>query len=71
MFYQVRANILFSIEDEAVDFYYDCQIALPKGAVINPDQPNMEWSHIELLKNHHDTNPNQPCDVIASEDNKP
>lgn len=71
MFYQVRANIYFIIQDEATDFYHDCELALLKGGIINPDSQNLEFSTIELINNNHDQEPNQPCEVIASKDNHP
>lgn len=71
MIYQVRANILFNIEDEARDFYRDCQLALAKGSNINPDSDNIEISTIELILNRHDLNPNEPCSVILAADTAP
>lgn len=71
MFYQVRANLLFTEEDEAKDFYHDCELALLKAGIINPDAENMEFSIIELITNHHGQNPNQPCELVASADNEP
>lgn len=61
MFYEVIAHLLFTQEDEAKDFYHDCEVALPKTGFINPGQPNMEFSSIELMENHHDQDPNIPC----------
>jgi len=71
MFYRVKADILFSIEDEANDFYHDCEVALPKGSVIHPDEPNQECSHIELHRCYHDLVPNQPCIKVDQQDNCP
>jgi len=71
MFKQVRANLYFTTEDEGRDFYHDCQLALAKSSVINPGQPDEEFSHIQLLTNNHDQDPNQFCDLEASADNKP
>lgn len=71
MIYQVRANLFFDEEDEAKDFYHDCELALPKGTLINPDQPNLEFSAIELIDNNHDQDPNQPCIIRAFENNFP
>lgn len=53
MIYQVRANLYFTIEDEAVDFYHDCELALAKSTFINPDSENAEFSAIELINNNH------------------
>lgn len=71
MFYQVRANLYFTIEDEARDFYHDCELALGKTGVINPDGLNIEYSVIELIENNHDHDPNQPCELIESAVNEP
>lgn len=71
MFYQVTMTCYFELEDEARDFYNDGHLALPKATVINPNQPDMEFSIIELLENHHDVDPNLPCVLIEYEDNKP
>ncbi|MBA7629605.1 hypothetical protein ES703_37105 [subsurface metagenome] len=70
MFYQVRANLLFTTQDEAKDFYHDCELALAKTSVINPQAENIELSVIELINNNHDQEPNQPCELIASADNQ-
>jgi len=64
MIYQVRANLYFDDEDEARDFYHDCQVALGKAAVIHPGGLNEEFSLIELIENHHDEHPRAPCDCI-------
>ena len=61
MLYQVRANLFFDEEDEARDFYHDCQLAFHKAIAVNPDTTNRENSEIELIENHHDEDPNSPC----------
>lgn len=71
MFYQVTANLLFDIEDEAIDFYHDCELALAKTGVINPGAEDVEFSIIKLINNNHDQDPNQSCELVASDDNKP
>lgn len=71
MFYQVRANLFFHEEDEAIDFYHDCQIALPKASVINPGTPEQECSVIDFIKCYHDEQPHGSCDAISHEDNCP
>ena len=68
MINQVRANLYFIDPDEAIDFYHDCEIALEKSAIINPDTPNQEPSKIELIKNHHDESPHAPCVLIAGKE---
>lgn len=69
MIYQVRANILFTEQDEASDFYHDCELALGKGTKINPDSENAEYSIAELIENNHDTDPNQPCTLLSVHQN--
>jgi len=66
MIYQVRANLFFNIHDEAVDFYHDCELAFAKAIIVNPDTEATEDSVIELIKNHHDDNPNAPCELEAT-----
>lgn len=63
MIYQVNATLFFREEDEAKDFYHDCEKALPKAMTVNPDGENSEASIIELIDNHHDESPNASCFV--------
>lgn len=70
MIYQVKANLFFEKEDEARDFFHDCEVAYPKGISVNPDGEDAEFSIVELIENHHDTDPNEPCvllDILATE----
>jgi len=71
MKYQVRANLYFDERDEAEDFFHDCQLALPKSIVLNPATPNQEPGRIELLENHHDEDPNTPCELEFEVNNAP
>lgn len=71
MIYQVTANMLFDIEDEALDFYHDCELALAKATVINPGQPNEEYSYCEIALSNHELDPNQPSVIIQYENNMP
>lgn len=71
MFYEVRAKLLFTEEDEARDFFHDCELALAKTGFINQGQPNEEWSQTELLENHHDQDPNIPCELLAGAVKRP
>jgi len=64
MFFRVRANLPFTNEDEANDFYHDCQVAFPKASIINPGLPNQETRSISLGKCYHDQDPTIPCEVI-------
>lgn len=65
MIYEVRARLLFKEEDEARDFYHDCEMAYPKSTTIHLDDANEEISFAELLENHHEDEPNQPCKILA------
>lgn len=67
MFYRVIANLNFTNEDEANDFYHDCQIALPKSETINPGQINEEKGTIHIERCHHDEHLNEHCELIAHE----
>jgi len=71
MKHQVRANLIFTDEDEARDFYRDCELALAKTGLINPETENLEFSTIELISNNHDQEPNQPCKLLRSATTKP
>jgi len=71
MIHQVRANLFFDEEDEAVDFYHDCELAFAKSTLINPDAVNLEWSTIELIENNHDHDPNEACHCVSHYDNFP
>lgn len=71
MLYQVRANLYFEEEDEATDFYHDCQLAFAKSTLVNPDSENEEASTIELIQNHHDEDPNGACNSVTYRDNHP
>lgn len=66
MIYEVQARLLFDKEDEARDFYHDCEVALPKTNLINPGTDIAERSAIVLIANHHDQDPNEECSVIES-----
>lgn len=63
MIYEVRARLFFTKEDEAKDFYHDCEVAYPKATDINTDTVASEFSIVELIENHHDEAPTSPCDV--------
>ena len=65
MIYQVRANFFFDIEDEAWDFFHDCEMAWPKTMTVNPNGEDIEPSVAELIENHHDEDPNAPCNLLA------
>ncbi len=64
MIYEVRANLFFTSEDEAIDFFGDCQTALGKSVVIHPDEPRAERPQVALLKCYHDEQPTKPCEIM-------
>jgi len=64
MFYRVRADFPFTDEDEANDFFHDCEVAFPKASVINPGQVNEEIPHCHLEKCFHDYATSGPCFVM-------
>lgn len=66
MFYRVVAILHFTEEDEAKDFYHDCEVALPKAETINPGQVNQEIGTILLSKCHHDEQPVLSCEQIET-----
>ena len=66
MFYRVSADLLFVNEDEARDFYHDCENACPKSIIINPGQPNEEQGTITLQQCFHDQNPATPCNILIA-----
>lgn len=68
MIYQVRANIYFDELDEARDFYHDCELAIEKGLVVNPNSLNAEPSKIDLIENHHDESPHSACLLLAGKE---
>jgi len=71
MIYEVRATLFFEEKDEADDFYRDCEVAIPKSIVVHPCEENMEFSTIDEAECRHDEDPNAPCHVIRSENNRP
>lgn len=64
MIYQVRANLFFDKEDEARDFYHDCELALAKSRTLNPNKRNTELGVIELIENHHEDDPHSECSYL-------
>ncbi len=69
MIYEVRADLFFEKEDEAVDFAHDCEVALAKAVVVNPGQENQQCSGYDYLECRHDQHPLEPCSIITHEDN--
>lgn len=71
MIYEVHARLLFTEEDEAKDFFHDCEIALTKTTSIHPGTTSFEASIVQLIDNRHDENPVSPCEVIKQISNPP
>lgn len=71
MIYEVRARLLFTEEDEALDFMHDCDLAMAKATSINTEQDNAEFSVYEEIENHHDENPNAPCNRLFIKSQQP
>lgn len=65
MFFRVIAIIPFTNQDEANDFYHDCELALPKGSTINPGRDNQEKGTILLEACYHDEEEPKGCETIA------
>lgn len=71
MIYQVTAVMLFTRHDEAVDFFHDCELALPKATVIHPGEANQECSYSNFIHCRHDQVPGGSCDLAQHIDNCP
>lgn len=71
MIYQITVNFFFSIEDEAKDFFHDCEIALPKTTVVKPGQPDQQCSEADRNDCNHDLTPPHSCILKAHIDNCP
>lgn len=61
MLWRVHTDLAFDIEDEAHDFFHDCELAQAKSVTINPGQPNEERGYSYLEECHHDDDPSTPC----------
>lgn len=64
MIYQVQAQFFFALEDEANDFFHDCQVAIAKAITINPGQPNEQRSTASNQLCFHDLTPPGPCTIV-------
>lgn len=63
-FFRVTADFLFDDEDEARDFFHDCENTCAKSIVIHEGDPNEERGHATLVDCGHDEDPNSPCLII-------
>ena len=71
MIYEVRAIMFFDEQDQARDFFHDCEIALEKAVVVNPGQPNQQCSEADFIECRHDDHPPEPCTLNQHIDNCP
>ncbi|MBA7676164.1 hypothetical protein ES703_84405 [subsurface metagenome] len=71
MFYELRIDCFFADQDSLNDILEELERRKPDMKVIHPGELNQEWSVIDVIKNHHDINPNQPCEEISHWDNCP
>lgn len=71
MIYQLRANLYFvdqgAIDDilDKIDDHFD------DATFINTEAPNAEFSVIEVILNHHDEDPLEPCTLLTKITNRP
>ncbi|MBA7629680.1 hypothetical protein ES703_37183 [subsurface metagenome] len=68
MFYRVHADLAFRTEDEAKDFFHDCQLAILKAFTINPGTGNTEHGRISWELCLHEDDPNEPCRLVHHEE---
>ncbi len=66
MFKRVTVTLLFTRDDEAEDFYHDCELAMAKATSINLGMPDQEDSYIILQQCYHDDDPSLPCKTLLS-----
>lgn len=71
MFYELRITLFTDTRPEFDDIIDKIDDLKPQLRVVNPDQDNMEPSVIDLMENHHDVNPHEPCKILEHWDNKP
>ena len=71
MIYEIRAIMFFDTLDEAMDFFTDCEMALPKATVVNPCAENQECSFADAILCHHDNHPPEECTLNQHIDNCP
>jgi hypothetical protein len=64
MLYQIRANLYFSNEAPTRAIREALQKLWSQALVVNAGQPHAEPSEIEVIENHHDTDPAAPCVLL-------
>lgn len=65
MFYVVKAIYTFTNQDEAKDFFHDCQVALPKTTPIPSVEPYTDPCPLTYHACFHDEDPLQPCVLLG------
>lgn len=64
MIYRVTTIFLFTVPDEARDFFHDCEVALPRTVTINEGKANEEHSIATLEECFHNEPVLKPCIVL-------
>lgn len=63
MIYRVMADFFFPDQDEANDFFHDCEVAIARAITINPDLPDRKESTASIQECHHDEITHLPCTI--------
>lgn len=71
MIYQVRANLFLSDIHIPDQIKQAILLIWHHAQVINPCSPNQECSFVDVIENHHDEHPTNPCTLIFHKDNCP
>lgn len=71
MIYQIRANLYFDDTGPPADIVDKILDHWGQTTIINPDTDTIEFSSYEIIENHHDQDPNDPCAQIDYKDNQP
>ena len=71
MLYELRAFIYVENAHDLADVRDKLRDLVPKMKVINPCTEAQECSTIDLIENHHDESPHEPCHILQHWDNCP
>ena len=71
MLYELRIDIFVDKEDDLHDVLDKLNDLKPDMKVIKPGEPDQECSTIDVIENHHDETPPQPCHELSHWDNCP
>jgi len=71
MIYELRINIYVEFQHVLEDVLDKLDDLKPQMKVIKPGQPDQQCSTIEVMENHHDMTPPDPCSQISHWDNCP